>query len=270
MQQDLWKLGIHTGDEKTLRSRYITAIPDLVIAAMYHHSEAKKIEKFIKDKFVNLRISNNEGNPSEYFHVPFGALDMVIKALMIIFDKHGDELCVPKKKTKKRKRGFHQCDKKSETNQNHLISGVSLQAQTDPLPVFPDSGLEIVVSSVEKPMQQTFEDDYISHIQQQGLQQIPVGLLRFLYKLWSAESDMVLSSEDIMQCTCDAEESTKKRTNRRSYLLNLIKRNSEGTEWVRGVNTRRGKRGPAVETLRVSNSLAKRLLMRSCQERTQT
>ena len=56
------------------------------------------------------------------------------------------------------------------------------------------------------------ENDYVAHMQEQdALQDAPVPLLRFLYRIRSGETDFTISSEDIMHWTCDHHATSRKK-----------------------------------------------------------
>jgi hypothetical protein len=106
LENGIWKLGFHTGSFATLRKRYITAIPDVIIASMYHHERAKEVERFLKTLLLPFRKRNEAGNLCEYFTIPFAAFDMIIRATIIIDenDPLSTQVKTTQLKTNKRKR----------------------------------------------------------------------------------------------------------------------------------------------------------------------
>lgn len=66
----LYKIGIHTGNKKTLIKRYITPLPSISIYKFYQSTERKRVldlESRIKQKFKEHRQLNSNGNLSEWF-----------------------------------------------------------------------------------------------------------------------------------------------------------------------------------------------------------
>lgn len=76
----LYKIGSHTGNIKCLISRYITAIPLLKIY-QYHlfnnRNDMLRVEHFLKNKYLNERLSNINGNLSEWYNLDEKLLDDV-------------------------------------------------------------------------------------------------------------------------------------------------------------------------------------------------
>lgn len=101
---NLWKLGVHTGTLDTLRSRYITAIPDLVVGPTFYHKSAKSIELFMKRAFVQFRQQNESGNLSEYFAIPLDSLTLILQGLMTLADTDENLLKLKKIPLTKKKR----------------------------------------------------------------------------------------------------------------------------------------------------------------------
>lgn len=65
------KIGIHTGPESKLKSRYITALPNLKILMFKVTPLAAKIETWFKNTYKDKRVVNSNGNPSEWFNLDF-------------------------------------------------------------------------------------------------------------------------------------------------------------------------------------------------------
>ena len=80
-----YKVGSHTGTLSKLKSRYITAIPDLEIHYFVETSNAKYIEDRFKEIHRSDRFTNSNGNLSEWFILP---LDQIISTLLAIINKH--------------------------------------------------------------------------------------------------------------------------------------------------------------------------------------
>jgi len=78
-----YKIGYHTGDAKELRSRYITALPNLIIHLFYPHEDAKLIEKKIHKDNVHKRTI--ELTKTEWYKLP---LHEVINMIMASVAKH--------------------------------------------------------------------------------------------------------------------------------------------------------------------------------------
>jgi hypothetical protein len=141
LQTHLWKLGYHTGTRETLRQRYITSIPDLIIARMYEHEHAKTMENFIKQCFSQSRLENEGGNLSEFFRIPLENFDAIIRSVMTQYDETG-VLASPGLLTFFPKRKRAHCDK---TNAKQEIIGLTVSSETlsqsraaNSLPQLPD------------------------------------------------------------------------------------------------------------------------------------
>jgi len=76
------KVGIHTGDDEKLTSRYITSIPNLKILYIIKIDSAKDIEYEFKELFKSMRLHNKRGNLSEW--IPEIPADLILKFLIFI------------------------------------------------------------------------------------------------------------------------------------------------------------------------------------------
>jgi hypothetical protein len=77
-----YKVGSHTGTLEKLKSRYITAIPTLVVNYLIETPNAKDVETKFKQIYVNERIKNSNGNTSEWVNME---LHEIIGSLLAIF-----------------------------------------------------------------------------------------------------------------------------------------------------------------------------------------
>ncbi|AEQ60147.1 T5orf172 domain-containing protein [Acanthamoeba castellanii mamavirus] len=64
--QNIYKIGIHTGNPYDLITRYITYFPDVIITYFQYTDKAKKVESDLKEKLSKCRITNIKGNLSEW------------------------------------------------------------------------------------------------------------------------------------------------------------------------------------------------------------
>lgn len=75
------KVGLHTGSIDDLKSRYITAIPNLIIHYFIELPNAKFVEDTFKTKHIKDRIKNVNGNKSEWVTI---SLDEIMTSLLSI------------------------------------------------------------------------------------------------------------------------------------------------------------------------------------------
>lgn len=71
-ENDIYKVGIHSGNTTALKSRYITSIPDLIIENIVNIDSkeiAKTLESDFKETYKHLRVINSNGNLSEWFNM---------------------------------------------------------------------------------------------------------------------------------------------------------------------------------------------------------
>jgi hypothetical protein len=66
-EDDLFKMGHHTGSIKKLRSRYLTAHPNMDVRLFYKTENAIAIENIIKNRYKKERVLNDNGNLSEWY-----------------------------------------------------------------------------------------------------------------------------------------------------------------------------------------------------------
>lgn len=76
------KVGKHAGTLNELRSRYITAIPDLRINYFIRTHHAAEVETIFKSKYINYRIPNVNGNVSEWVEMPVENVFQIIVVLI--------------------------------------------------------------------------------------------------------------------------------------------------------------------------------------------
>jgi hypothetical protein len=76
-----YKVGSHTGKLEKLKSRYITAIPTLVVNYFIETPDAKQIENIFKQIHINRRIKNANENISEWVTMK---LDEIVSSLLAI------------------------------------------------------------------------------------------------------------------------------------------------------------------------------------------
>ena len=74
-----YKIGFHTGSQKDLKKRYITALPNHIIYAFF--PATKDIEDIIKEKFIEYRVLNNNHNNSEYYRLPLPDIFSIISKI---------------------------------------------------------------------------------------------------------------------------------------------------------------------------------------------
>lgn len=80
----IFKVGIHSGTVTRLISRYITSLPnlDVKLFVLLSDEKSKRIEKEVKAHFLPKRVSNINGNNSEWFQVPLEELCSFIFSLL--------------------------------------------------------------------------------------------------------------------------------------------------------------------------------------------
>jgi hypothetical protein len=65
--EDLFKMGHHTGGIKKLRNRYLTPHPNMDVRLFYKTQNAIAIENIIKNRYKQERVLNDNGNLSEWY-----------------------------------------------------------------------------------------------------------------------------------------------------------------------------------------------------------
>lgn len=78
-----YKVGSHRGSLKQLRSRYITALPNLQIHYFIQTPHAKIVEESFKRQYSQFRVDNSNGNPSEWFALPLDNIIVGISMLLM-------------------------------------------------------------------------------------------------------------------------------------------------------------------------------------------
>src|SRR5579872_5469319 len=73
-EENIFKFGRHKGDEKKLRRRYQTAIPNLLVVAFVPCKQTKDCESMVLRALVGVRIQNDNKNQSEWLQIPFDKL----------------------------------------------------------------------------------------------------------------------------------------------------------------------------------------------------
>lgn len=81
---DRYKIGSHTGSCEKLISRYITAIPELIIHCFIETKKAPDIELRFKTIYKDKRILNIKGNYSEWYLMPLNSILLNINKLLNI------------------------------------------------------------------------------------------------------------------------------------------------------------------------------------------
>lgn len=74
LQANTLKIGIHKGDLTSLRQRYLTAIPQLIVCEFIACPAARECERLILNLLDGRRLPNDEGNKSEWIQFPFEKL----------------------------------------------------------------------------------------------------------------------------------------------------------------------------------------------------
>lgn len=78
-----YKVGSHTGSLQKLKSRYITAIPDLMIHYFIVTPHAKAIEDAFKRQCLQNRLLNVNGNVCEWLDIPLEDIVMRVSTLTL-------------------------------------------------------------------------------------------------------------------------------------------------------------------------------------------
>lgn len=74
LQADILKIGIHKGDLTSLRQRYLTAIPQLIVCEFLVCPAAPACERLVLNLLDKRRLLNDEGNKSEWIQLPLKKL----------------------------------------------------------------------------------------------------------------------------------------------------------------------------------------------------
>jgi hypothetical protein len=72
-EQNIFKIGVHTGSMEALITRYITCIPDVQVHLFWPCRNARSVEKIIKAKSA-IREVNVRGSKSEWIQEPLDSL----------------------------------------------------------------------------------------------------------------------------------------------------------------------------------------------------
>ncbi|QTF48902.1 hypothetical protein qu_975 [Acanthamoeba polyphaga mimivirus] len=78
--QNIYKIGIHTGNPYDLITRYITYFPDVIITYFQYTDKAKKVESDLKEKLSKCRITNIKGNLSEWIVIDYKKLYSIVNS----------------------------------------------------------------------------------------------------------------------------------------------------------------------------------------------
>jgi DNA-binding protein Fis len=78
-----YKVGSHTGTLEKLKSRYITAIPTLVINYFIETPDAKSIEDKFKQTHINERLKNANGNTCEWVNMELHEITSSLLAIVL-------------------------------------------------------------------------------------------------------------------------------------------------------------------------------------------
>ncbi|CAH6419967.1 Hypothetical protein HVR_LOCUS1023 [uncultured virus] len=80
------KVGKHNGTLGALRTRYITAIPDLQINYFIQTPHAHEVESTFKSTYEHYRIPNVNNNLSEWVELPFESVFQILIVIIAKFD----------------------------------------------------------------------------------------------------------------------------------------------------------------------------------------
>lgn len=89
-KSDEYKIGKHSGTKEKLVSRYITAIPDLIIHHFIQVEDHKVEEKRLHSKLSKYRTKNANGNLCEWFQCPLSVIEQHLKCSIIPPQSKGD------------------------------------------------------------------------------------------------------------------------------------------------------------------------------------
>ena len=78
-----YKIGFHTGSLSQLKSRYMTAIPDVKVHYFMETVHAKNVESKFKTKHSAQRVINSNGNKSEWFSMSLDEVYVSLSELII-------------------------------------------------------------------------------------------------------------------------------------------------------------------------------------------
>lgn len=127
LAEEIFKFGNHKGTEEALRKRYITSMPQMIICDFISCQAAKKCERTVLNLLDSYRVLNDNGNKSEWIHLPLLKLRECITDVMTLFnkwDKNTPTLSpTPKRKRKSPSSAVHSkeqnnCVKKWKQQQN--------------------------------------------------------------------------------------------------------------------------------------------------------
>lgn len=76
---NLCKVGIHTGSKKKLINKYITAIPNIEIKLFKMINNPKIMEDEIKSCFEDYRVKNANGKLSEWYNINYKIIERYIQ-----------------------------------------------------------------------------------------------------------------------------------------------------------------------------------------------
>jgi len=128
LEGNIFKFGRHKGDEKKLRRRYQTAIPNLLILAFIYCKQAKECERIVLRALAGVRVENDKKNQSEWLQIPFDKLlSCINQAIKFFQDFETFQVC--KLETRKRKRQTNDATndetKKKSLEEECIISNLS-------------------------------------------------------------------------------------------------------------------------------------------------
>jgi hypothetical protein len=148
-----YKVGSHTGDLSKLKSRYITAIPTLLIHYFIETFDAVSIENKFKQKHVNERIQNSNGNTSEWVTMELNEIIVSLFAIVLQCNnsKINETMMITKNETQRSESSPPQRERNSIYG---LTSPAPIQLTTLPPPLnslLPDSVKKINYTFINIP-----------------------------------------------------------------------------------------------------------------------